>query len=148
QRDDGPAAGPPAQHCTRRACLFGRFPHTVHALHADRGLPLALGAGRAITALAADVGDPVRVTRAGRCCWRRPRVARAAAVAIPVPGAPGPGGWRVTAHALFDDLHRIDHDVLQRTILRSGGGRPDRVDDVDGGLVLHLAEDRVLALEP
>src|SRR5699024_7188896 len=80
--------------------------------------------------------------------WRRPQVARAAAVGIPVPGAPGPGGWRVTAHALFDDLHRIDHDVLQRTILRSGGGRPDRVDDVDGGLVLHLAEDRVLALEP
>src|SRR3546814_3721515 len=41
------------------------------------------------------------------------------------------------------DLDRVDDHVLDRSVLTTGGGAADRVDDVARRLVGHLAEDRV-----
>ncbi len=116
-----------------------RLPHAllpgadvVGALEADRGRDHALRADRAVAPRAPDVGLPVRVPVAGRAVR-------------PAAGGPRLGGWvRTRARSIGD---RLDHDVVDRTVAAAGLGRGDRVDDVAGGLVGDLAEDRVLAVQ-
>lgn len=134
QRDVG--AGPsylPSENRPGRSYLPGCFSHTVHTLHADGGLPLTLRAHGTFAPLAAHVGNPFRVARAGGRglgirgpCDRAPVI-----VLIPLPRTSRARSWRVVPHVLFDDLNRVDDDVVHRAILRTRGGVPDRVDDVD-----------------
>nr|WP_284288931.1 hypothetical protein [Angustibacter aerolatus] len=67
QRDDrSPPHRASAQHRPHLLAGPRLLAHAVDALDADGRLPLALGAGRPLAPLTADVGDPVGVTRADR----------------------------------------------------------------------------------
>src|SRR5699024_1696624 len=61
-------------------------------------------------------------------------------------GAPGPGAPGALTGSLLDG-HRGDHDVLEGTVAHVGLDALDRVDDLLGVLVGHLAEHGVLALQ-
>src|SRR5699024_1198849 len=61
-------------------------------------------------------------------------------------GASGPGAPGALTGSLLDG-HRGDHDVLEGTVAHVGLDALDRVDDLLGVLVGHLAEHGVLALQ-
>ena len=112
-------------------------PSATHVGHwkPDRRVAHAVGADRPLAALAADVGLPVGVPVAGRHPdWGV--------------GVSGTGGWVMRGGSAADDLDGLDDHGLDRAVHRAGRAGRDRVDDVAGGLVGDLAEDRVLEVQP
>src|SRR5699024_12395256 len=96
--------------------------------------------------------QPQVTARADRAAARSPEGAMSAPAAGrgqgcgDADGAPGPGAPGALTGSLLDG-HRGDHDVLEGTVAHVGLDALDRVDDLLGVLVGHLAEYGVLALQ-
>ena len=118
----GPQAASAPWPCATEALPL---PDALRALEPDRGRDHAVRADRPAAPRAGDAGRPVGVAVAVR------RV----------------GGRRLVARSAALHLDGLDDDVLDGRSLRPVGDLRDRVDDVAAGLVGHLAEDRVLAVQ-
>ena len=132
-------------------CALAGFAGAHGAVHAHRCLRLALRADCAPAALAEHKTLAIRMSVAevaGVLCRVGHRIPFV---------RPAPRRQREAEPVLYDagyirldlvDGDAVDDDVLDRTVagIRSDG--LDRVDDLLGGFVVDLAEDRVLALQP
>lgn len=144
QGDDGPTTRDFGSECgPRGAGCFMSGSHAVNALHSNGGRALAVNAGRASTALATYVRDPVWVaganrSRRGLLRWMIGHVHQLKEFSATI----------VDRVGSVLDRDRVDFDVFNGTVAWANARGANFVDNLAGSVVSDLAKDCVLPGEP